>query len=62
MGIRYDSPALGDNAKELYSEIYGPDVGERFVKVLETAPYEIAVISRMIATLHKNSKSNNTEE
>lgn len=48
MNFRFHSPLLGQEVIELYSNVYGED-GEHYVAILETSPYEIAVISRMLA-------------
>ena len=47
---------MDDTAKELYSALYGEDIGKRFVEVLATSPDEIAVISRLIAYLMTSKK------
>lgn len=52
---RWTSPILGEDAKNVYNGAYGEN-GNSFVNILETSPYEIAVISRMIAYL-QNRKS-----
>lgn len=52
---RWTCPILGEDAKSVYSGSYGEN-GNSFVDILETSPYEIAVISRMIAYL-QNRKS-----
>ena len=49
---RWTSPVLGEEADSLYTDIYG-DEGKEFIRVLEDSPYEIAVISRLIAHLEK---------
>ena len=49
--VKFEVPGMDDTAKELYSELYGEDIGKRFVEVLATSPDEIAVISRLIAYL-----------
>ena len=46
--IRFPSPILGEEIYEEYEKIYGED-GLHYLEILETAPYEISVISRMIA-------------
>lgn len=50
---------MGNTAKELYSALYGEDIGKRFVDVLATSPDEIAVISRLIAYLMTSKKGEN---
>lgn len=49
---RWTSPILGQEAEAVYTDIYGNE-GADFLRVLETSPYEIAVISRLIAYLQK---------
>ena len=49
---RWTSPVLGAEADSLYIDIYG-DEGKDFIRILENSPYEIAVISRLIAYLGK---------
>lgn len=43
---------INENSQKAYAEIYGED-GQRFVDIMETAPYEIAVISQLITYLQK---------
>lgn len=52
---RWTSPILGEGAEALYERAYG-ESGQTFLKVLEASPYEIAVISRMIAYLKQKGK------
>lgn len=49
---RWTSPILGQEAEVVYADIYGNE-GADFLRVLETSPYEIAVVSRLIAYLQK---------
>lgn len=49
---RWTSPILGREAEAIYTGIYGNE-GTDFLRVLETSPYEIAVVSRLIAYLQK---------
>ena len=49
--VKFEVPCMDDTATELYSALYGEDIGKRFVGVLATSPDEIAVISRLIAYL-----------
>ena len=49
---RWTNPVLGDGADTVYTEMYG-EQGKDFVRVLENSPYEIAVISRLIAYLEQ---------
>lgn len=53
--IRWTSPILGQEAEVTYRNIYGKN-GRDFVEVLEKSPYEIAVISRLIAYLHSKKE------
>ena len=48
--IRFQSPVIDDNANELYSRLYGED-SSTFIEILKTSPYEMSVISRLIAYL-----------
>lgn len=57
--VKFEVPGMDDKAKELYSAIYGEEVGIRFVDVLSSSPDEIAVISRLIAFLMTNKKGEN---
>ena len=54
--IKFEVPGMDDTAKELYSALYGEDIGKRFVEVLATSPDEIAVISRLITYLMTSKK------
>lgn len=49
---RWTNPLLGENAEDVYTEMYG-DEGKNFIHVLESSPYEIAVVSRLAAHLQK---------
>lgn len=49
--VKFEAPGMDATAKELYSALYGEDIGMRFVDVLSSSPDEIAVISRLIAFL-----------
>lgn len=49
---RWTSPILGQEAETVYTGIYGNE-GADFIRVLETSPYEIAVVSRLITYLQK---------
>lgn len=46
--VRWASPILGEDVYETYTNAYGED-GVHYIQILESAPYEISVISRMIA-------------
>ena len=50
--VRWASPILGEDVNEAYTKAYGED-GVRYVEVLESSPYEISVISRMIAYMQE---------
>ncbi len=52
---RWTNPILDEAAEDVYIEIYG-DEGKNFIHVLESSPYEIAVISRLIVYLEKVRK------
>ena len=49
---RWTSPILGQDAEKVYTTAYG-DKGMDFLWVLETSPYEIAVVSRLMAYLQQ---------
>lgn len=49
---RWTNPILGEGADVVYTEMYG-ETGKIFLNVLESSPYEIAVVSRLIAYLEK---------
>lgn len=49
---RWTNPILSEGAEAVYTEMYG-DEGKDFIHVLESSPYEIAVVSRLIAYLEK---------
>ena len=51
-GTRWTSQILGQQAQAVYGELYGA-AGQRLVELLEPAPYEITVISRLLACLHR---------
>ena len=52
---RWTSPILGQGAENIYSNVYGEN-GKSFIGILESSPYEIAVISRMIAYLNEKKR------
>lgn len=54
--VKFEVPGMDDTARELYSALYGEDVGKRFVDVLSSSPDEIAVISRLIAFIANEYK------
>ena len=49
---RWTNPILGEGTDLVYAEMYG-DEGKNFLHVLESSPYEIAVVSRLIVYLQK---------
>lgn len=49
---RWTNPILGQEAQNEYSDVYGQD-GVEFLHILESSPYEIAVVSRLLAHLQK---------
>lgn len=49
---RWTSPILGQEAETVYTGVYGEN-GKEYINILETSPYEIAVVSRLMAYLHK---------
>lgn len=57
--VKFEVPGMDDTAKELYSELYGEDIGKRFVDVLASSPDEIAVISRLITFVITLKKEGN---
>ena len=48
---RFSTPGFGEDTKELYTRLYGEDVGGKFFDILTASPDEISVISRLIAYL-----------
>ena len=48
--IKFNSPVLGEDAKEVY-DAYG-EMGNMFMDILEKSPDDKAVISRMLAYLN----------
>lgn len=52
---RWTSPVLGADAEKMYAEVYGEN-GKGFLEVLESSPYEIAVISRLIVYMQNKKK------
>lgn len=49
---RWTNPILGQEVQKEYSDVYGQD-GVEFLHILESSPYEIAVVSRLLAHLQK---------
>lgn len=52
--VRWPNPVLDETTNHLFSQIYGEN-GYSFCAVLGTAPYEIAVVARILA--HLNAKA-----
>ena len=52
---RWTSPVLGEEADKVYMKVYGEN-GKRFLDILESSPYEIAVISRLIAYMENKKR------
>lgn len=48
----FDSPVLTQNTEKMYTEVYGAD-GVGFVRILESAPDENSIISKLLLHLHK---------
>lgn len=51
---RMSCPVLGESAKRLFDQLYG-ETGDGFYTVLGSAPYEIAVIARILAYLNEKA-------
>ncbi len=47
---RWTNPVLDEKAADMYAEEYGEN-GKSYIRMLEDSPYEIAVVSRLIAYL-----------
>ena len=43
---------INERGQDAYAEVYGEN-GQQFLGIMETAPYEIAVISQLITYLQK---------
>ena len=52
---RFGTPGMGQEAETVYSNVYG-DSSVDFIRVLRDSPYEIAVLSRLIAYLEQKRK------
>ena len=52
---RFGTPGMGQEAEMVYNNVYG-DNGFRFIRVLRESPYEIAVLSHLIAYLEQKRK------
>ena len=48
----FENPILGENAEQVYVNMFGED-GAGFVKILATAPNEMAVISKLLMYLQE---------
>lgn len=59
--VKFDAPVLGDGTQELYTKLYG-EAGEAFLKILNISPGEIAVISRLIASLKEGGEKDEHQE
>lgn len=53
--IRFETPSMSQEAEATYRALYG-EGGAGFVQVLRESPYEIAVISCLIAYLEQKRK------
>lgn len=51
---RMSCPVLGESAKRLFGQLYSEN-GDTFYTVLDSAPYEIAVIARILAYLNEKA-------
>ena len=47
---RWENPVLDDNAKALFMKTYG-EKGKSFIEILQGVPYEIGVVSTLLAYL-----------
>lgn len=52
---RFGTPGMGQESEMVYGSVYGNE-GAGFVQVLRESPYEIAVLSRLIAYLDQKRK------
>lgn len=52
---RFGTPGMGSETEAAYGSVYG-DSGADFIRVLQDSPYEIAVLSRLIAYLAQKWK------
>ena len=53
--IRFETPNMGQETETAYRTLYGEESAD-FVQVLRESPYEIAVISRLIAHLEQKRR------
>lgn len=54
-GTRWESPILEENATALYEKNYGA-FGKELLDIFEDGPYEMAVVSRLLAHLQDKIK------
>lgn len=54
---KFPAPVLGDDSQDLYTSVYGEELGAKFLYVLRSSPEEIAVISRLAAYLADKKKA-----
>lgn len=52
VSVTWPSPILGKEVYEAYKDIYGED-GIRYIEILDSSPYEISVISRVISNIQE---------
>ena len=55
---RFGTPGMGRESEQAYNSLYGDD-GTSFVRVLRESPFEIAVLSRLIAYLEQTWRDGN---
>lgn len=53
---RFPSSVLNEEAKSIYEKLYGNDVAEAIIQIIDRAPQEMAVISRMLCVLTEMTK------
>ena len=53
---RFPNSVLNEEAKAIYDRLYGNDVAEAFLQIIDRAPQEMAVISRMLCVLTEMTK------
>lgn len=52
---RFGTPGMGQETEAVYGGLYG-DNGRDLIRVLRDSPYEIAVLSRLLAYLEQRRK------
>lgn len=52
---RFGTPGMGQETEMVYNHVYGGN-GVHFIRILRESPYEIAVLSRLIACLEQKRK------